>query len=258
MIDFEMIETFLSNPQNYLFKFSYFFNIYKERFKKDIERENIKIWESEAFLVKIRGSYEFLKLNFYQLKKTFYTKTNLELIDFPFIPFVGFGVVSEWIDIYKNSIHSFLPLENINSLRNLIVMIYKTYSMGYILNRNTSLLELSFYNNLRNLIMYGFGNYVSKICTNNSILIPIFQNQRSIHKIFQVDTEKNLKYYLFRFLKEIDDSSLGQFFDWFIISKRGQYLGYKFFEFQSNNFKNFLNVNFEIYKFKLLQFYENI
>lgn len=70
--------------------------------------------------------------------------------------------------------------------------------------------------------------------------------------------EKNLKYYLFRFLDEVEDSSLAQFSEWFLISKRGQYIGYKLFQFYSNDLRNFLDLDIEIYKFKLLEFYNSI
>ncbi|MEO0143718.1 MAG: hypothetical protein ABIL49_03945 [candidate division WOR-3 bacterium] len=254
MIDFEPIETFLNSREIYLIKFSRILNMYKEKFRREVQREDIRNWEEQEFLTKIRKSYNFLKLNFRNLIENFYRRTNFEVINFQFIPFVGLGVVSEWVDVYKNQICSFIPLESIKNVKSLIVLVYKTYAIGYILNINTEIFKLNFYNNFRNLLTYGFGNYIATICSNYNVLIPIWQSQRSIYKIWLKDLEKNLKYYSFKFLTEIEDSSFVQFQEWFLISRRGQYIGYKLFEYA--NLKSFLNLNIEIYKLKFYEFYE--
>jgi len=255
MIDFELIETFLNSRSDYLFKFSNVFNMYKRRFKVVLKREDLLNWEDEEFLFRVRRTYEFLKLNFFELIKNFYNKTNLEFIEFPIIPFVGLGYTNEWVDFYKNQIVSFLPVENINSIKNLISLVYKNYAFGYIMNINSEIFNALFYNNLRNLIAYGFSNYVSKICTNYSILVPIWLSQRSIYKIWLLDLNENLRYYTKKFLDEIDNNSFGEFSEWFLISRRGQYIAYEFFEFSNNNLKEFIKLDIEVYRFKFLEFY---
>ncbi len=250
MIDFELIETFLKSRENYIIKFPRILNMYKERFRREINREDIMNWEDAKFLAKIKEYYIFLRLNFQEIVKNFYSKTGLEVFNFKFIPFVGLGVVNEWVDTYKNQICSFMPLENVKNIKSLIVLTYKVYALGYILNANEEI-NLDFYSNLRNLVIYGFGNFISTICLNYNVLIPIWQSQRSIHKIWLKDLERNLRNYSLRFLSEIEDSSFIQFHEWFITSRKGQYLGYKLF--QNSDLKTTLKLSKKSFK---LKFYE--
>ncbi|MCS7245613.1 MAG: hypothetical protein RMJ38_05750 [candidate division WOR-3 bacterium] len=252
MIDFEPVEIFLKDRHEYLFKFSSLLNMYSKRFGIGIQRETINNWENADFLLKVKKSYEFLRLNFYKIVKDFYNKTGFSFIEFPFIPFVGLGVVNEWVDIYKNKISTIFPLENINSVKSLISLIYKNYAFGYFLNINESSNKVSFYNNLRSLMLYGFSNYISRLCSNYSVLVPIWLSQRSIYKIWLSDIEMNLVYYLKKFISEIRDSSLGQFLNWFVVSRRGQYIGYKVFEFFGTKL---VSISLEIFEFKVLEFY---
>lgn len=252
MIDFEPIEVFLRDRHEYLFKFSSILNMYSRRFGVKIQRETIVKWEDADFLLKVKRSYEFLKLNFCKITKDFYIKTGLSSIEFPFIPFIGLGITNEWADVYKNKVSIIFPLENINSIKSLISLIYKNYAFGYFLNVNESLNKADFYNNLRNLMLYGFSNYISRLCLDYSVLIPIWLSERSIYKIWLSDMEMNLAYYTRRFISEIRDSSMGQFLNWFIVSRRGQYIGYKVFEFFGTKL---INIDLEIFEFKVLEFY---
>jgi len=258
MLNFEAIETFLDSRSEYISKFSRILNMYKERFKVSLDRKTLIKWEDKNFLRRIRRNYEFLKINFYNLVKIFYEKTNLDIFEFQILPFVGLGYCNEWIEIYNNKIYNFLPLENISSMKSLIAIIYKNYAISYILSSNKNLLNTNFYNNLRNLILYGFGNFIVNICLNENPIISIWLSQRSIYKIWLFDLKKQLKYYSFRFLIELNDESFGQFSDWFLISRRGQYVGYEFFQFLKNEFKKSINLNLELYRIKFLEFYESI